>query len=155
MLKIVRANSARDLDGVRALFQEYATSLGISLDFQDFEEELATLPGLYATPKGRLLIARWGAHQAGCVALREFSEGTCEMKRLYVRPLFRGLGIGRALCDAVIEEAKGIGYLRMRLDTLPSMERARDLYAALGFREIGPYRFNPVEGTAFMELNLS
>lgn len=154
MLKIVQAGTAQDLIVVRTLFEEYASSLGISLDFQDFDEELTGLPGDYAPPGGRLLIALWQGRAAGCIALREFGNGVCEMKRLYTRPRFRGLGIGRALCEFVIEEAGRIGYVRMRLDTLPSMERARAMYASLGFREIDPYRYNPIEGTAFMELIL-
>ncbi len=113
------------------------------------------MPGAYAPPRGRLLLAFHGGRPAGCVALREIEEGVCEMKRLYARPDFQGLGIGRALAEAVITEARGIGYSRMRLDTVPSMGRARSLYRALGFREIPPYRFNPIPGTAFLELRLA
>ena len=154
MIQIAEAHAGKNLQEVRKLFEEYAASLGISLDFQDFDDELATLPGSYAPPEGCLLIALWQGQVAGCVALRKIRDGLCEMKRLYTRSPFRGLKIGRALAEAVIKQAREIGYARMRLDTLPSMERARTLYASLGFREIEPYRYNPIEGTAFMELTL-
>ncbi|HEV2854381.1 MAG TPA: GNAT family N-acetyltransferase [Thermoanaerobaculia bacterium] len=154
MLEIVQAESREQVAEVRALFEEYASSLGFGLGFQDFTAELAGLPGAYAPPRGRLLLAFHGGRPAGCVALRELDDGVCEMKRLYVRPDFRDLRIGRALAEAVIAEARGIGYSRMRLDTVPAMERARGLYRALGFREIPPYRFNPVPGTAFLELTM-
>lgn len=154
MLQIVEVHAGNDLQIVQGLFEEYAASLGISLDFQDFEEELALLPGEYAPPNGHLLLALWQEQAAGCVALRKLSEGVCEMKRLYVRPHFQGLKIGRALAERVITRAREGGYTRMRLDTLPSMERARAMYASLGFQEIAPYRYNLVAGTAFMELVL-
>lgn len=154
MLEIVQALSAADLRHARALFEEYAASLEFDLDFQDFAAELAGLPGAYAPPRGRLLLAFHENQAAGCVALRELEEGVCEMKRLYVRPGFRDLRVGRALAEAILREAREIGYARMRLDTVPSMERARTLYRDLGFREIPPYRFNPIPGTAFMELRL-
>ena len=154
LLQIVEVKRQNDLIEVRKLFEEYSSSLEISLDFQNFELELANLPGDYAPPKGCLLMAVWKGEIAGCVGLRKFSPSICEMKRLYSRPRFRGLGIGRALCEAVIDKARKIGYQRMRLDTLPSMETARGLYASFGFREIEPYRYNPVEGTSFMELLL-
>jgi putative acetyltransferase len=155
MLRIVAAAAGDRLSEVRILFEEYAASLGIDLDFQDFSAELRDLPGDYASPAGRLLLAQWHGETAGCVALRQLGDGICEMKRLYVRPRFQGLGIGRALAQAVINEARTIGYARLRLDTLPSMTRARTMYAALGFQEIAPYRYNPIEGTAFMELLLT
>jgi len=154
MTQIAEAHAGKNLQEVRKLFEEYATSLEISLDFQDFDDELANLPGSYAPPEGCLLIAFCQGQAAGCVALQKIRDGVCEMKRLYTRPPFRGLKVGRALTEAVIKKARELGYTRMRLDTLPSMERARTLYAALGFREIEPYRYNPVEGTAFMELTL-
>ena len=154
MLQIVEIEGKEYLPEVRNLFDEYAGSLGINLDFQGFDEELADLPGEYAPPDGCLLLALWQGQVAGCVALRKFSLGICEMKRLYTKPQFRGLGIGRALCDTIIARARRIGYERMRLDTLPSMETARGLYVSLGFKEIEPYRFNPVEGASFMELTL-
>jgi len=145
---------AGDLDEVRKLFAEYAKSLVISLEFQNFDAELAGLPGEYAPPNGRLLIAISDGHPSGCVALRKLDERVCEMKRLYVRPQFQGLRIGRSLAECIIAEAKGMGYESMRLDTLPSMKIARSLYVSLGFCEIAPYRHNPIEGTAFMELAL-
>jgi len=154
MIQIAEAHAGENLLDVRKLFEEYAASLGISLDFQGFDEELANLPGRYVPPEGCLLIALWQGQAAGCVALRKLEDGICEMKRLYTRSTFRGMKIGRALAEAVIKRAREIGYARIRLDTLPSMERARSLYAALGFREIEPYRFNPIEGSAFMELTL-
>lgn len=154
MLQIEEVKTEKHLGEVRRLFEEYASALEISLDFQDFDNELANLPGDYAPPDGSLLIALWEDEVAGCVALRKFSPSICEMKRLYSRPQFRGMGIGSALCKAVIREARRIGYERMRLDTLPSMQKARALYTSLGFKEIEPYRFNPVEGASFMELAL-
>ena len=154
MLRILEIKKKEDLPEVRNLFEEYAGSLGIDLDFQGFDEELADLPGQYAPPDGCLLLAQWKGQVAGCAALRKFSPSICEIKRLYTKPQFRGLGIGRALCVKVIGWARRFGYERMRLDTLPSMEKAKGLYRSLGFREIEPYRFNPVEGASFMELAL-
>lgn len=141
-----------DLDAVTALFREYEASLPFDLSFQNFEQELAGLPGRYAPPSGQMLLAKCGGAFAGCVALRQIGEGTCEMKRLFVQPAFRGKGIGRALAQAIIEEGRRIGYKRMRLDT--AMEPARSLYQSLGFREIPPYQHVPVEGVVFMELEL-
>ena len=154
LLQILEVKTKDDLAEVRKLFEEYSSALEISLDFQNFDLELANLPGDYAPPEGCLLMAVWKGEVAGCVGLRKFSPSICEMKRLYSRPRFRGLGIGRALCEAVIDKASKIGYQRMRLDTLPSMETARSLYASFGFREIEPYRYNPIEGARFMELVL-
>jgi ribosomal protein S18 acetylase RimI-like enzyme len=134
--------------------REYADSLGFDLSFQDFESELAALPGDYAPPGGRLLLAYRGSYLAGCVALRPLGPDVCEMKRLYVRPNCRGCGVGRALAERLIAEARQIGYRRMRLDTVPSMVRAQSLYSSLGFAEIAPYRHNPIPGTTFLELVL-
>jgi putative acetyltransferase len=155
MLSITDASSGDALGEVRALFQEYADDLGVDLCFQGFAEELATLPGRYAPPRGRLLLARWNRETAGCVALRSLGNDICEMKRLYVRPAYRSHGIGRALVDQIIEEGSRLGYSSMRLDSLPSMQRALQLYRELGFQEISPYTKNPVPGAVFLELTLS
>lgn len=162
---ISAAESPLDIAQIRKLFTEYAESLGFSLCFQDFDRELTGLPGDYAPPEGRLLIARRGDESAGCIALHGFEPdrlepdrvepGICEMKRLYVRPQFRGSGLGRLLTERVIADAKSVGYAKMRLDTVePKMKNAVALYRALGFREIGSYRPNPIEGAMYMELAL-
>ena len=154
MLRVLQAETGKNLEYIRTIFEEYAASLDFDLDFQNFREELDSLPGEYASPDGHLLIAMYEDKPAGCIALRKLNHGICEMKRLYVKPQFRGLGIGRTLTEAIIGEAKQIGYALMRLDTVPSMEKARALYVSLGFKEISPYRFNPIEGSQFMELAL-
>jgi GNAT superfamily N-acetyltransferase len=145
----------RDLDVVRRLFADYAASLGFSLAFQLFDEEHDALPGAYAPPAGRLLIAWPEGRAAGCVALRPLQAGLCEMKRLYVCPAERATGLGRRLAERICVEARTAGYRRMRLDTLASMAAARRLYASLGFREIAPYCFNPFPDAVFLELDLS
>lgn len=153
-MRIEHADSTQFLDTIRALFREYEASIKVNLCFQGFEKELANLPGEYARPLGRLLLAFDGDEVAGCGALRRFEEGVCEMKRLYVRPAHRGKSIGADLARALIENARDAGYAKMRLDTMPSMERAIALYRSLGFHEIACYRFNPVPGALFFELDL-
>jgi putative acetyltransferase len=151
---IVRADSGPELAEARELFLEYAASLGIDLGFQGFAEEVTALPGCYAPPAGRLLLGIETGRSAGCVALRPMEPGGCEMKRLYVRAAFRRSGLGRRLVERVISEAREAGYRRMRLDTLPSMVPARELYTSLGFRPVPPYRHNPIPGAVFLELDL-
>ncbi len=155
MLRIAQATTHVDIQEARTLFEEYAAALGISLCFQNFDQELANLPGDYAPPRGRLLLAREFDQVMGCVALRPVGQTTCEMKRLFVRPEYRARGLGRVLVEAIIEEARKIGYTHMRLDTLPGrMDRAIELYRSIGFVEIEPYYHSPVDSTKFMELDL-
>lgn len=153
-MDIFQAVTPEAVEFVRELMREYAASLGFDLGFQGFDHELAALPGDYAPPEGRLFLACCDGQPAGCVALRPLEPGVCEMKRLYVRPACRGRRLGRALAERVVSEARGIGYERMRLDTVPSMRRAQDLYRSLGFYEIEAYRHNPIPGTSFLELLL-
>jgi ribosomal protein S18 acetylase RimI-like enzyme len=153
-VRISLATDTADIETARGLFLEYARSLGFSLCFQGFDEELATLPGSYAPPQGRLEIARVDGNVAGCVGLRPLDGDRCEMKRLYVRPAFRGHGLGRRLAEFAIAEARTIGYQHMVLDTLESMTAARALYASFGFREIPAYYNNPLDGVIYAELLL-
>jgi ribosomal protein S18 acetylase RimI-like enzyme len=154
-MKFIQAQSAEEISRARELFEEYAAGLGIDLCFQGFDKELTELPGKYVPPGGRLFLAVQGDRVAGCVALREIEQGVCEMKRLYVRPEFRGTGLGRTLAERIIQAARELGYRHMRLDTLPGkMDRAIAMYRSFGFKEIEPYYDNPVVGALFMELKL-
>jgi ribosomal protein S18 acetylase RimI-like enzyme len=153
--RIVPAEERAQIDHVRTLFREYASSLGFSLCFQSFDAELAGLPGEYSPPAGQLLLAFCDSTPAGCVALRKLEDGICEMKRLYVRPEFRGHHLGRDLVLALVEQARQSSYERMRLDTIAArMAEAVSLYRSLGFREIAPYHRNPISGATHMELDL-
>ena len=155
MITIEEAHIDQQLADAAALFREYASTLGFDLAFQDFEHELASLPGDYAPPYGCILLATREGDPAGCVALRPMQEpGVCEMKRLYIRPAHRGTRLGRSLATAIIEAARAAGYERMRLDTVPEMTPAITLYESLGFLDIPPYRHNPIEGARYMELRL-
>ena len=156
MLEIVHADTPERIAIIRELFLEYGGSLGFSLCFQSFDQEPTGLPGDYALPRGRLLLAMYDGQVAGCVALHPLTESVCEMKRLYVRPQFRGRGLGKALAERVLCDARAIGYRRIRLDTVePVMQAAVAMYRALGFHEIPAYRPNPQPGTLYMELDLT
>jgi putative acetyltransferase len=154
-LSIQRAGSPLQIGQARELFLEYAQSLGFSLCFQNFDKELAELPGDYAPPRGRLLLGEFEGELAACVAMHKLDANICEMKRLYLRPKFRGKGLGRVLAEAIMAEARKQGYKSMRLDTVePVMKDAVAMYRRLGFREIAPYRANPMPGTLYMEVGL-
>jgi ribosomal protein S18 acetylase RimI-like enzyme len=149
--RLVKARHPQEIATATTLFREYADWLGIDLAFQDFANELATLPGKYAPPDGELILALSPTGDAlGCVGVRPLDGAVCEMKRLYVRPAARGLGIGRALVEAIISAAEALGYAEMKLDTLPWMESAMALYKQFGFAEIAPYYNNPVPGTRYL-----
>jgi GNAT superfamily N-acetyltransferase len=154
VITIRPATTESDVVVVRRLFEEYAAWIAVDLSFQNFAEELKGLPGDYAPPRGALFLAWAEAIPAGCVAVRPFDESDCEMKRLYVRDAFRGMSAGERLAHEAIAWASAAGYRRMLLDTLPPMRAAHRLYERLGFEEIAPYRFNPVEGTRFMARKL-
>ncbi|HYP26952.1 MAG TPA: GNAT family N-acetyltransferase [Blastocatellia bacterium] len=154
MIEIGDAYDPASVGAARELFKEYQQALGIDLSFQGFETELETLPGEYAPPRGRLLLARDGGAVIGCVAVRPLTGHTCEMKRLYVKPRYRAEGAGRQLAERVIAEARAMGYRRIYLDTLPVMSGAQRLYESLGFKDIPAYRHNPIEGTRFLGLDL-
>jgi GNAT superfamily N-acetyltransferase len=151
---IVAAQTDADLLAARELFVEYADYLGVDLGFQGFREELDGLPGAYAPPDGRLLLAVKDTRAVGCIAIRKLGDGICEMKRLYVKPAYRNRGLGRGLAEAAIAEARSVGYTKMRLDSLLSLKEAATLYRSLGFTEIPPYRYNPLPHAVFMELDL-
>jgi ribosomal protein S18 acetylase RimI-like enzyme len=160
MIHLHTARFPEQLEVVRTIFREYAESLGIDLGFQQFDDELASLPGKFAAPRGRVLLASHDADEdpgsiVGCVAMRPIDDTTCEMKRLYVRPLGRGLQVGRRLATRICAMATEVGYHRMRLDTLPTMHAALGLYASLGFEPIDAYVFNPIPGAIFLECDLT
>jgi len=142
------------LDEVKEIFVEYVQSLDTDLSFQDFQNELKSLPGKYAPPDGALVLALFDNKVAGCIALRKINDDVCEMKRLYVRDCYRMLGVGKALISHIINEAHKLNYSYMRLDTLPSMNYAHSLYSSFEFYDINPYIYNPIEGARFMELKI-
>jgi putative acetyltransferase len=155
LLTFAQAESPTQIAQARELFLEYAQSLGFSLCFQNFDKELAELPGDYAPPSGRLLLAECEGQLAACVALHRLDPAICEIKRLYLRPQFRGRGLGRLMAERIIAEARQIGYRTMRLDTVePVMKDAVAMYRKFGFKEIAPYRTNPIAGAMYMELEL-
>jgi ribosomal protein S18 acetylase RimI-like enzyme len=152
---VKQAETAAEIAQARELFLEYEKALGISLCFQGFDKELAGLPGKYAPPSGRLLLGMYAGALAGCAALHALAPEVGEMKRLYLRPAFRGRGLGQTMVDAIIAEARAMGYRRLRLDTIePLMKSAVAMYRRMGFREIAPYCTNPCEGALYMELDL-
>lgn len=155
---LVVARTPAQIDEARAIFRDYAASLPVSLDFQHFDDELASLPGAYAEPDGLLLLAVVNGAVAGCVALRALSgvdeADACEMKRLFVRPAYRGLGLGRILAQALVAHAREAGHSAMYLDTLDDMEVARELYASIGFVEVPPFYFNPLPGAHYLRIDL-
>jgi len=154
-INIVKAQNNKEIKEVKSLFIEYAQSLNFDLCFQGFDEEINSLPGKYSQPDGIIFLAKIEEKFAGCIALRNLGEGICEMKRLYVRPQYRGFGIGKILCDKLFEKAKSIGYEKMRLDTIANqMQTAIELYKSYGFYEISAYYDNPQEGVVYMEMKL-
>jgi putative acetyltransferase len=154
MIELICAISDEDISAARRLFREYAESLDFDLDFQDFERELTGMPGAYGPPSGRLRLALLDGKAVGCMAIRSLEGDICEMKRLYVQPAHRRRGIGRMLAKAGVRDARELGYRSVRLDTVPSMAAATELYRSLGFVEIEPYRYNPLSGAIYMELEL-
>lgn len=152
------ASSPADLDAIRLLFREYAAALKVDLCFQNFEQELAGLPGDYASPRGSLLLATVAGEPAGCCALRALDTSdypnAAEMKRLYVRPSYRGMGLGRRLAEEILEQALQAGFESVLLDTLDDMEAARALYDELGFQDIPPYYYNPIAGAHYLKVDL-
>jgi ribosomal protein S18 acetylase RimI-like enzyme len=154
MITIIDAVDPSMIENARALFREYQQAIDTDLCFQNFETELRNLPGDYTRPRGRLLLAMDGDVSAGCIAMRPVADDICEMKRLYVRPLYRATGLGRQLAERIISEAGAAGYRSMYLDTLPIMQSAQRLYESLGFRDIPPYTNNPIEGARYLGLEL-
>lgn len=157
-IRLVAADTAPSFGPAREILREYADSLAIDLCFQDFDTELATLPGDYTPPGGRLLLAYVGGQLAGCGGLKALTDvdhaNACEMKRLFVRPAFRRFGLGRVIAEAVLDEARRAGYSVVLLDTLDEMESARELYATLGFEEVAPYYYNPIPGAHYLKMEL-
>lgn len=153
-MQIIKANTTEELDAVRELFTEYQQFLGFSLCFQGFDEELKKLPYKYAEPDGTILLATVDGETAGVVALWKLEEGICEMKRLYVRPKFQGIGLGRKLAVSIIEEARKKGYFKMKLDTVKRLETAISMYKSLGFIETKPYNYNPEDDVKYFEMEL-
>jgi len=153
-ITIEKIATAEDLEEIKNLFREYVAFLGISLSFQSFEEELAKLPAKYAEPEGAIYLAKVNGQSTGCVALWKLEEGVCEMKRLYVRPAFQGLGLGKKLAYVIMEEAQRKGYTKMKLDTLRRLESANRLYKSLQFSETNPYNYNPEDDVAYFEKDL-
>jgi len=154
-VKIIKAETVDDIADIRTLFREYESFLAIDLDFQNFEAEIAALPGKYAFPEGSLLLVREGSNAIGCVGLRKFKDDICEMKRLYVKPRYQKQGLGRTLCMTIIRDAIKIGYTRMVLDTLDRLKTAMALYADLGFERTKPYYENPIPGVIYWAIDLN
>ena len=154
MIQIITAQKQDHYQTARELFTQYADSLDFDLEFQGFSQELATLPGNFAPPQGCILLAEDSGNFVGCVALRPLADKICEMKRLYVKPGYRGRGIGRMLACSIIDRAREIGYAKMRLDTISTMNEARALYYSLEFRNIKAYRYSPLDEPSYMELEL-
>jgi ribosomal protein S18 acetylase RimI-like enzyme len=155
MIKYKISKTEKDYKNAKILFVEYANSLNFQLCFQNFEKEISDLSAQYSKPTGCIILCYEDDKPIGCVGLRKFAEGICEMKRLYLRPEARGKGIGRVLAEEIVEKAKEFGYKKMQLDTIETMKEAISLYKSMGFKEISPYRFNPVKGVIYMELELS
>lgn len=153
-MRIIYAATEQQISRCRQLFLDYSSSLSFSLCFQNFEKELASLPGEYAPPFGVLLLAELDSKLVGCAGLRKIDDNTCEMKRLYIEPDYRGRGIGKLLVESLIHKARETGYIKMRLDTINTMNEAVSLYRSFGFTETEPYRYNPIEGVLFMEMDL-
>ena len=153
-VEFVTVERGSNLESVKTLFEEYANSLGVDLSFQGFQDELKNLPGDYVKPGGSIILAKVEGLPAGCVAMKKIDSNICEMKRLYLREQYKGFGLGKDLALKIIERARELGYSYMRLDTLPTMDKAQKLYKALGFYDIDAYVFNPIEGTRFLELKL-
>lgn len=153
-ITVQKIGSVEDLEEIKALFREYEKFLGVSLCFQNFEEELAGLPAKYAEPEGSIFLAKVDGESAGCVALWKLDEGICEMKRLYVKPAYQGLGLGKKLAQTIMNEARFKGYQKMKLDTLRRLESANNLYKALQFNETIPYNYNPEDDVAYFEKDL-